>query len=486
MQGSENIMRRTKIICTLGPASNRFEIIAAFVRAGMSIARLNFSHGTHEEHAELIRMLRQVSEQERKPIAILQDLQGPRIRVGEIPTGTMELKNGEFVVITTRVISDRSVSQPQKFIPTTYENLPKDVNPGDRLLLDDGLLTLEVRAIEGDDVQCVVIDGGELSSHKGMNLPGVKLSTPTLTAKDKKDLAFGATHGVDFIALSFVRYPNDVRQVRKELAKHGASVPVIAKLEKPEAIENLDEILDISDGVMVARGDLGVEIGPEQVPIIQKEVIRKSIQKGKPVITATQMLESMRFHPHPTRAEASDVANAIFDGTDAVMLSGETAAGNFPIEAVQTMAKIIDAAEAQVQYKARVYSNSHDRGNLSFPDAVSDAACRVAWELKAKAIVAFTQSGFTARLISKYRPVTPIIAYTLQPEIQRQLVLNWGVKPQLMERITSIDEMIAKVEKSLLKEQLVCKGDTVVILAGAPIGRGRTTNLMTIHRIGGE
>lgn len=472
-------MKRTKIIATLGPSSNSFKIIESLVQNGVDIVRLNFSHSTLEAHAKLIQIVRQISDKIGRPIGILQDLQGPKIRIGEIKDGQIFLNDGQEIVITTE-----PVEGTKEIISTTYTHLPKDVSPGDSILLDDGLIELQVRKVVSEKVVCKIIHGGPLSSFKGVNLPGVKLSIPSLTEKDKTGLKFGIEQKVDFVALSFVRSPMDVAHIKKIIEDENTDIPVVAKLEKPEAIENLDEILSVADAAMVARGDLGVEMNPEKVPIIQKEIIRKCIEKGIPVITATQMLESMRFHPRPTRAEASDVANAIFDGTDAVMLSGETASGAYPVESVQMMTKIIEEAERHSQEDNRGFHRDKAHPRATFPDSISEAACDAALELNARAIVAFTQSGFTAKLLSKYRPSTPIVAFTLTNKVQRHLLLNWGVSTRKIEMINSLDEMIRRVEKALLSDDLVKPGDSVVIVSGAPLGVRGTTNMMTLHRVG--
>ncbi|NOY77782.1 MAG: pyruvate kinase [Calditrichaeota bacterium] len=472
-------MKRAKIIATLGPASNSPEIIQKLIQTGVDVVRLNFSHGTHDEHARMIQIVRNLSKKLNRPIGILQDLQGPKIRVGPIKDGHILLKDGQKITITTEPLTGTT-----EMISTTYKHLPKDVSPGDRILLDDGLLELRVTKTADTKVICEVIHGGPLGSHKGINLPGVKLSTPSLTEKDKIDLKFGIEQKVDFVALSFVRTPLDVAELKKLIEDEGTDIPVIAKLEKPEAIENLDDILSVADAAMVARGDLGVEMNPEKVPIIQKDIIRKCIEKSIPVITATQMLESMRFQPRPTRAEASDVANAIFDGTDAVMLSAETAAGEYPVESVQMMRKIIEEAEQHSREDAHPVLPSGRHAQKTFPDSISEAACEAALELNARAIVAFTQSGFTARLISKYRPSTQIVAFTLSEKVRHRLLLNWGTTTRKIDMINSLDEMIQRVEKALLSDGLVTQGDSIVIVSGAPLGVKGTTNMMTLHRIG--
>lgn len=472
-------MKRAKIIATLGPASSSPEIIEKLIIEGVDVVRLNFSHGTHDEHARLIRIVRSISKKLKRPIGILQDLQGPKIRIGEVSNGQIFLKDGQEIVITTE-----PVLGTKNIISTTYKHLPKDVSPEDRILLDDGLLELRVKKVQAKRVFCEVVHGGSLGSHKGINLPGVKLSTPSLTEKDKIDLKFGLEQKVDFVALSFVRSPMDVAQLKKIIEDEGSDIPVVAKLEKPEAIENLDEILSVTDAAMVARGDLGVEMNPENVPIIQKEIIRKCIEKSIPVITATQMLESMRFHPRPTRAEASDVANAIFDGTDSVMLSGETASGAYPVESVQMMRKIIEEAENHAAEDGRRFRQTQNGVQRTFPDSISEAACEAASDLNARAIIAFTQSGFTARLISKYRPQTQIVAFTLTETVRRRLLLNWGIITRKINIIHSLDEMIQQVEIDLLSDGLANPGDSIVIVSGAPLGVTGTTNMMTLHRVG--
>ncbi len=469
--------RRTKIICTLGPASHSEAKVSRLLDAGMDVARLNFSHGSHADHAEVIKIIRQLSEKSGRPVGILQDLQGPKIRVGLLKGGSMVLKRGEEVVITTRTLSLSS-----REIPTTYEQLPRDVQPSDRILIDDGLVQLKVLRTTPQEVHCRVIDGGIISDHKGINLPGVRISAVPFTQKDREDLGFGLEQGVDYVALSFVRGPEDVVAVKKVIATRGAHVPVIAKLEKPEAIRNLDEILAVADGVMVARGDLGVEMSPEQVPMIQKQVIKRANMAKVLVITATQMLESMVSHPRPTRAEASDVANAIFDGTDAVMLSAETASGDYPLESLRMMDRIVREAE-RGHLREMALNRRRHRGTLAFPDAISDAAAHVAMEIEARAIVVFTHSGDTARLMSKYRPAMPIIAFTPDPRMQHRMCLYWGVIPKIMGYAKSTDHLFSELGKSLLSARLAKKGDAVVVLSGTPPTRRGGTNMMKLHRI---
>lgn len=471
-------MRKTKIVCTLGPATNSEEKITELINAGMNVARLNFSHGSHADHQKMIKLIRQLSAKLNKPIAILQDLQGPKLRVGKMKSGCVDLKAGSKIKIVTQdQIGD------EKIISTSYKNLPRDVKKNDAILLNDGLIRLKVVDAGTDFVNCTVIEGGKLSDHKGINLPGVKISQPSLTQKDKQDLLFGIEQNVDLVAISFVRNAIDIQDVKKIIHEHKKDILVVAKLEKPEAIADLENIIEKSDGIMIARGDLGVEMPLEQVPILQKKIIAGCLQKGKPVITATQMLESMRQSSRPTRAEVSDVANAIFDGTDAVMLSAETATGSFPIETVQTMNKIICEAERIIiEHPRHIFQ--FQQKSLSIADAVSNSACEAADQLNVKAIVAFTNSGFTARMVAKYRPRTDIIAFTSNQTVQHQLNLSWGVNPHFVDYLENTDEIIQHSEKILLKYKIVKKGDLIVVLLGAPVFVKGTTNLMKIHVVG--
>ncbi len=469
-------MRRAKIVSTLGPASSSERVIEQLIGAGVDVFRLNFSHGTRDEYAENIGRIRQIADNMQRSVAILQDLQGPKMRVGKLAEDPIELKEGNRLTVTTR-----EVPGDAECVSTTYARLPRDVKSADRILLDDGHIELLVREVYRSDVVCEVVVGGLLKSNKGINLPGVQVSAPSLTTKDREDLDLGIELGVDYIALSFVREPDDVREVQHIIERAEKEIPVIAKLERAEAVDHLEDILDVADGVMVARGDLGVELSPEDVPVIQKRVISAANRAGVFVITATQMLESMTDHPRPTRAEASDVANAIFDGTDAVMLSGETAIGKYPVQTVQMMARIIEKAEASVELAPPILNLD---ASLSFPDAIGQAAAAVSTAVSPKAIVAFTQSGSTARLISKRRPRTPIIAFTPSERICRRLCLCWGVEPRQITLIDDTDRMVAEVEARLLSEGNVRFGDTLVILAGAPITARAETNLLKLHRVG--
>ena len=471
-------MHKTKIVCTLGPATNSEEMITRLIKAGMNVARLNFSHGTLDEHRKMIHAIRKVSARLGKSIPILQDLQGPKLRIGKIKNGVTQLKKGCTIAVTTEdILGDENI------ISTSYKQLVDDVKPGDTILLDDGLIQLKVTEKKLNQIICRILEGGYLSDHKGINLPGVSISQPSFTEKDHNDLLFGIDQGVDMVAMSFVRSAEDVLKVKKIIAEK--EIMVIAKLEKPEAIKHLEEIVDISDGVMIARGDLGVELPLQKVPSLQKKIIRKAVQKGKPVITATQMLESMRYNSRPTRAEVSDVANAIFDGTDAVMLSAETATGKYPVATVKTMAKIITEAE-QATHHFLAQHLSPDEKTLSIADTISHSACEAAEYLKIKAIVAFTKSGFTARMVSKYRPQTRIIAFSPSEIVQRQLNLSWGVCSLKMDILNNTDEIIRQTEEILLAKKFVKPGDIIVILLGAPVFFKGTTNLMKLHVVGSE
>jgi pyruvate kinase len=451
-------------------------MIRKLIEAGMDVARLNFSHGTHQEHAESFAMLREAAMKFQKPIAILVDLQGPKIRTGALAGGgTVLLRTGQkFVITTAKVLGDTTR------VNTTFHPLPRELKKGDRILLSDGLIELHVDKTSQTEVTCQVVNGGILGEHKGINLPGVKLHVPALTEKDRRDLRFAAAHGADYIAVSFVRHPEDIELAKSLVKRTNKKIPVVAKLEKPEAIENLDEILKASEGVMVARGDLGVEMSPERVPVVQKEIISRAREYRRPVITATQMLESMTENPRPTRAEASDVANAIFDGSDAVMLSAETATGKYPVESVGMMARIIEEAEASIHEFPRPASTER----LKVAETVAELVCHASRELHMKLIAVFTHSGFTARLVSRYRPLVPIIAFSPEAETRRRMALLWGVTARSIVDIKKIDGLAAVAEKRLTEERLVKKGDVIGIVAGTPMGIHGTTNFMKFHVIG--
>ena len=473
------LARRAKIVCTLGPATDRPDVLAALIDAGMDIARLNFSHGSHAEHARRLRLLRRLAKESGKTLAVLQDLQGPKIRTGLLQGGKhVELRSNARLTITTRAILGSN-----KIISTTFQALPREVRRGGRVLLADGLMELRVESVSGREIACRVINGGILGQHQGINLPGIPLRISALTPKDRADLEFGIRHGVDYIALSFVRRAREVLELKRLLARAGKKTPVVAKLEKPQAIDHLEEILAVSDAVMVARGDLGVELEPEKVPVIQKQVIERANALKVPVITATQMLESMTIHPRPTRAETSDVANAIFDGTDAVMLSGETATGQYPVESVRMMSKIISAAELSPRYALLSHERRAPGGSLGVPESVCESAAHMTEALSLKAIAVFTQSGSSARLISKYRPRVPVYAFSPLPFITRRAALYWGVTPVLMQRVQSTDRMVEGAAARLREIGAAKPGDWIAVIAGTPIARRGTTNLLKVHRI---
>ncbi len=471
--------RRAKIVCTLGPATDSAERLRELLDAGMDVARLNFSHANAAEHARRLRLLRRLARQRGKTVAVLQDLQGPKIRTGSLEGGRpVELHANSPVILTTRTLAGNAGR-----ISTNFRALPREVHPGSRILLSDGLLELRVRRVAGPDIFCRVVNGGELHEHQGINLPGTPLRISALTEKDREDLAFGIQYGVDYIALSFVRRPEDVLELKRMLARAGRTIPVVAKLEKPEAIDRLDEILRVADAVMVARGDLGVELPPERVPVIQKRVIERANAMRVPVITATQMLESMTTHPRPTRAEASDVANAIFDGSDALMLSAETATGQFPIEAVRMMARIISASEASPRYGWHSRRRRREDASLAAPEAVAESVAHLSEELNVKAIAVFTQSGSSARLVSKNRPRVPVFAFSPLPQILTRMALYWGVRPVYMPRVRSTDSMVEGAASRLRKLGVVKPGELIAVVAGTPIARRGTTNLLKLHRI---
>ncbi len=443
----------------------------------MDVARLNFSHGTHADHAKCIALLRSTAVKHEKPIAILGDLQGPKIRTGPLAGGTpVELRTGQrFVITTAKVLGDSTR------VSTTFRPLPREVHRGNRILLSDGLIELRVQQVRGQEVTCEVVNGGALGENKGINLPGIQLRVPALTPKDREDLAFALKQDVNYIAVSFVRHPEDVLLAKNLIRKAGKDTPVIAKLEKPEAIENLDAILRVADGVMVARGDLGVEMNPERVPVVQKMIIARAREARRPVITATQMLESMTQNPRPTRAEASDVANAIFDGSDAVMLSAETASGKYPVESVSMMARIIEEAEASITEFPRPLMQE----KLKVAETVAELVCHASRELHMKLIAVFTHSGFTARLVSRYRPRVPIVAFTPEAETRRRMALIWGVMARGIADVHKVDGLAEIAEQRLLEERLVRKGDVIGVVAGTPMGVRGTTNFMKFHVIGG-
>ena len=473
-----NNARRAKIICTVGPACNSELALRDLLRLGMDVARLNFSHGTHEEHARNIERIRRAAHKENRTVCILQDLQGPKIRTGRLQGhAPVTLKQGSLVTITPRDIPGTSI-----LIPTTFPGLSREVTASARILLSDGRIELRARRVRGMDIECEVVNGGLLGEHQGINLPGAALSIPALTEKDRKDLAFGLVHGVDVVAMSFVRSAADVRQVNQLMLEQDCEIPVIAKLEKPQALEQLEEILDASNGVMVARGDLGVEMPPEQVPVIQKHVIRRAAAWRKPVIIATQMLESMIENPRPTRAEASDVANAIFDGTDAVMLSGETATGKYPREAVAMMSRIVVEAERNMASfsEPRRRRTPH---RISVAEAICESIAHAAEDLPMAAIAVFTETGNTARMISKYRPKVGIYAFSQSAPVCNRMNLLWGVYPVPRKRQEpTAEDMVNAAEQELLHRGRIRAGDVLGVVAGTQMSSG-STNFMRLHTV---
>jgi pyruvate kinase len=466
--------RRAKIVCTLGPATGSLEQVTALVESGMDVARLNFSHGAHADHERAYTMVREASDRTGHAVAVLADLQGPKIRLGTFADGPVHWETGSRVCITVDEVPGTA-----ERVSTTYKGLAADVRVGDRLLVDDGKLALSVVAVEGPDVWCLVVEGGEVSNNKGLSLPGVAVSVPALSDKDEGDLRFALRLSVDFVALSFVRSPRDVELVRDIMRQEDISVPVIAKLEKPEAVENLEAIVEAFDGVMVARGDLGVELPLEQVPLVQKRAVQAARERNKPVIVATQMLESMISSSRPTRAEASDVANAVLDGADAVMLSGETSVGRYPIAAVRTMERIIDAVESAHAGVPDLVRRSRSRSG-----AIVRAAKDVGETLDVRALATFTQTGDTARRLAALHPRQPLLAFTVDARVRSQLALSWGVETFLVPAVQHTDDMVRQVDFSLLSIGRLKEGDRVVVVAGSPPNTVGSTNLIRVHEVG--
>ena len=464
-----NNIKRTKIVCTLGPASEKEEVLRELIKSGLNVCRLNFSHGDHEEHKARMDTVKKLREELNQPTAILLDTKGPEIRTGKFDVPEVLLEEGQTFTITMK-----DVMGNQEMCTVSYKGLAEDVKPGDTILIDDGLVGLTVQEVKGDDIVCKVQNSGIVKNHKGVNVPGVKVNLPAITEKDRSDIEFGIEQGIDFIAASFVRKVSDVLAIREILEANNAEhIKIISKIENQEGVDNLDEIIAVSDGIMVARGDLGVEIPTEEIPVVQKLMIKKCNEAGKPVITATQMLDSMMRNPRPTRAEVTDVANAIYDGTDAIMLSGETAAGKYPVEAVKTMATIAKRAEETM-------ANRHDvNKSKNVTDAISYATCTTAMDLEAKAILSSTSSGHTARMVSKFRPDCPIIATTSNECVRRQLSLTWGVLPVMREKSTNTDQVIENSIKAAKEANYVKENDVVVITAG---GNG-TTNLIKVETV---
>ena len=469
-------IRRTKIVATIGPASRSPEVLEKLVDAGMNVARLNFSHGTRADHEETVRNLREIASRRGIALALLQDLQGPKIRTGRFKEGRVELEPGARFIITAD-----DVEGDAERVSTTYKGLPEDVRPGLDLLLDDGNLHLRVDSVRGRDIHTTVVIGGPLSNNKGINIPGADLSIPALTEKDLEDLQTGTELGVDWVAISFVRTRDDLLLARHYLTRYGSRAKLMAKIEKPSAVERFADILSEADGIMVARGDLGVELPPEQVPVIQKRLIHACQEAGKPVITATQMLESMIDHPRPTRAEASDVANAIFDGTDAVMLSAESAAGKYPVEAVRMMDRIARNTESSLEYAQII--DAHQVPQRTTQDAVALASCEVSDTLDAAAIVCFTATGSTVWRVSRNRPRAPVAAFTPNERVRNQLAIAWGVVPRLAEDPSDTDDMVRIANQCVRDANLAEVGERIVITAGVPFGMHGTTNLIRVERV---
>lgn len=471
-------MKKTKVICTLGPATEKDEILEQLMINGMNVARINFSHGTEEEHLHTIERVKTMREKLGLPVALLLDTGGPEIRLGCFENGRIQLKKNQTFILTTK-----EVTGDENRVSISYPNLIQDITEGARILIDDGLIELTVRRLTTDEIICQVINGGSVSDHKGVNVPNTNLSMPFVNEKDKQDLIFGVKQDFDYVAASFVRCAGDVKELRRVLADHGgADIRILAKIENRQGVDNIDEILAASDGVMVARGDLGVEIPIQEVPAIQKMIIKKTCEAGKIVITATQMLDSMMKNPRPTRAEATDVANAIYDGTSAIMLSGETAAGKYPVEALKTMVEIAEYTERDIDYEKR-FRMLDKSWNPDVTDAISHATCVTALDINAAAIITVTKSGRTARMISRYRPKCPILGCTPSEKTYRQMSLSWGVTPLRIDEVTDTEELFAEAIHRVVENKNLSGGDIAVITAGVPLGMSGTTNLIRVATI---
>ena len=471
-------MRKTKIICTLGPSTDKDGVLRALIANGMNVARFNFSHGSHEEHKGRLDLLKSLREELGKPVAALLDTKGPEIRLKDFKNGTEMLEAGQTFTLTTR-----DVEGTKEICSITYKDLPQDVAPGGTIMLDDGLIKLQIQTVNDTDIVCTVLNNGKIKNKKGVNVPGVHLSMPYMSQRDKDDIIFGIEQGFDFIAASFVRTAQDVYEIRNLLNEYDSNIRIIAKIENREGVNNIDSILAAADAVMVARGDLGVEIDFTELPGIQKNIIERSFSFGKPIVTATQMLDSMIVNPRPTRAEISDVANAIYDGTSAIMLSGETAAGAYPVEALKTMSAIAERTETENHARVE-YLTEATNGKISVSDATAHAACLTAKDVNAAAIVTVSESGTTARLLSKYRPQQPIIACVMKEQVQRQLSLSWGITSLMMPLAHSTDELI-EMSTALAKENgFLHNGELAVVTAGVPVGISGTTNMIKIHMVG--
>lgn len=474
------MLTKTKIICTLGPSTDQPGILEALIESGMNVARFNFSHGLHDEQRGRFVALKKARNKQRKPVAALLDTKGPEIRLKTFREGKVQLEKGQTFILTAR-----ETEGDNTIVSITYADLVKDVHAGDRILLDDGLIELSVKEVSEEDIVCEVLNPGQISNRKGVNVPDVSLSMPFVSEKDRDDILFGIKMGFDFIAASFTRSADDIREIRKILEEENCrTIQIIAKIENKEGVNNIDEILDVADGIMIARGDMGVEIPLEDVPAIQKKLIKKSIAKGKVAITATQMLDSMITHPRPTRAEATDVANAIYDGTSAIMLSGETAAGKYPVETLQTMVRIAQRTEENIDYVNRFNHRPSNSGQQNITEAIAYATCSTAHDLKAEAIVTVTKSGGTAHTISKYRPACPIIGCATHPHVCRQLNLCWGVVPIQTKEEQDTFELFEHSLEEAVRSDLLKDGDVTVITAGVPLGMSGTTNLINVHVVG--
>lgn len=471
-------MRKTKIVCTIGPTSQEEKVLRELMKAGMNVARFNFSHGSHEEHGEKLERVRKISRELNLPVAVLLDTRGPEIRLRDFEGGKAMLEAGQRFTLTTEEIMGSA-----ERASITYKNLVKDVKPGDSVLIDDGLIGLRVEELTDTDIICTVLNGGPVSNHKGINVPGVTLTMPYIDEKDREDIIFGCERGFDFIAASFVRCREDILEIRKILKEHNSRMQVIAKIENLQGIENMEEILEASDGIMVARGDMGVEVPFEEVPILQKKMIKMAVHAGKHVITATQMLDSMIKNPRPTRAEATDVANAIYDGTTAIMLSGETANGAYPVEAVRTMARIARRAEHDIDYTVRMQKETTVLFQQETTSAICHATCSIAAELKVAAIITVTMSGFTSGMIARYKPECMIIGCTTSRMVWRQMNLQWGVRPLLIAEENTAEELFREAIYAAKEAGYVKAGDRVVITAGMPLGVSGNTNMLRVEEV---
>ena len=471
-------MRRTKIVCTIGPASQEEDILREIIKSGMNVARFNFSHGDHEEHGRKLERVRRISRELHLPVAVLLDTRGPEIRLCDFENGKVELVEGQKFTLTTEDILGTS-----ERATITYKNLVNDVKPGNSILIDDGLIGLRVEEVTDKDIICTVLNGGPVSNHKGVNVPGAKLTMPFIDKKDHEDIVYACEMGFDFIAASFVRCKEDVLEIREILKQYNSKIQIIAKIESVQGIENLAEILEVSDGIMVARGDMGVEVPMEEVPVIQKKIIKMAVHAGKHVITATQMLDSMMKHPRPTRAEATDVANAIYDGTTGIMLSGETANGDYPLEALQTMARIAERTEQDIDYTSRMRKAEATLYQPDTTSAICHATCNIAADLNVQAIITVTMSGFTSAMIARYKPSCPIIGCTTSRLVWRQMNLQWGVSPLLISEENTAEDLFREAVNAALEAGYVKKGDRVVLTAGIPLGISGKTNMLRVVEV---